>query len=121
MHELSLSRAILSTALRHAEGRPVREVRLRVGALRQVVPESLDFYFGITAEGTLCEGARLDQERVPATLRCEGCGQRWRPSEPLFRCGRCGSGPVEVLSGEEFEIASIEVEEEEEQECIAPG
>ncbi|MGH2858700.1 MAG: hydrogenase maturation nickel metallochaperone HypA, partial [Solirubrobacteraceae bacterium] len=62
MHELSLSGAIVDTAVRHARGRRVTLVSLRVGALRQVVPDSLAFYFEFVARGTLCEGARLEQE-----------------------------------------------------------
>jgi hydrogenase nickel incorporation protein HypA/HybF len=117
VHELSLSNAILETALRHADGRQVTSVQMSIGAMRQVVPESLDFYFGIVTRGTLCEGARLEQE--PARLRCESCSAEWQPDLPIFRCPGCGAAEVEVLSGTEFEIESIVIEEEE-SECIAP-
>ena len=62
MHELSLSSAIVETVERHADGRRVTVVSMRIGALRQVVPDSLAFYFEIVARGTVCEGARLDHE-----------------------------------------------------------
>jgi hydrogenase nickel incorporation protein HypA/HybF len=121
MHELSLSSAILETSLRHAEGRPVRSVQMRIGALRQVVPASLDFYFGIVTRGTLADGADLEVEYRPALLRCEECRRQWQPELPLFRCPGCGGIEIETLSGDEFEIDSIVVEErEEEAECIAP-
>jgi len=120
VHELSLSSAILATALRHADGRRVKSVQMRIGTMRQVVPESLDFYFGIVGRGTLCEGAALEQERIVAELRCEGCGREWRPEIPAFRCPGCGGGEVEIVAGEEFEIDSIVVEEEEVGACIAP-
>ncbi|MBV9838613.1 MAG: hydrogenase maturation nickel metallochaperone HypA, partial [Solirubrobacterales bacterium] len=54
MHELSLSGAIVNTAVKHASGRPVRVVSVRVGRLRQVVPATLEFYFEFVARGTLC-------------------------------------------------------------------
>jgi hydrogenase nickel incorporation protein HypA/HybF len=111
MHELSLSEAIVATALRHAEGRRVTAVSLRVGHLRQVVPDSLAFYFEIVARGTPCEGARLDLEAVPASLRCSACGHAFAPDLPAFRCPACASGDVVVESGDEFRIESIEVEE----------
>ena len=117
MHELSLSRAITTTVLTHAQGRRVTMVALRVGQLRQVVPSSLEFYFEITARGTLCEGARLEQELVPARLRCGACASEWTLERLYFRCPVC-AGTGEVVSGAEFEIESIEVEEAE---CIAPG
>jgi hydrogenase nickel incorporation protein HypA/HybF len=120
VHELSLSSAILETALRHADGRRVKSVQMRIGTMRQVVPDSLGFYFEIVARGTLCEGAELEQEQIAALLRCAPCGIEWSPDLPMFRCPGCGSGEVETLAGNEFEIDSIVVEEKEEAECIAP-
>jgi hydrogenase nickel incorporation protein HypA/HybF len=64
MHELALSRAIVDAALRHAGGRPVSAVHVRLGSLRQAVPESLSFYFEIVARETDCEGAVLEIETL---------------------------------------------------------
>jgi hydrogenase nickel incorporation protein HypA/HybF len=117
MHELSLSAAIVDTAVKHAAGRRVTRVNVTVGALRQVVPPSLAFYFEIVARGTPCEGARLEQTLVLARARCGRCRREWE-LEPLrfrFRCAGCGQ-PAEVVSGDELEVESIEVEEEA---CIA--
>jgi hydrogenase nickel incorporation protein HypA/HybF len=118
MHELSLSSAIVNTVVKHAQGRPVSVVSLRVGALRQVVPDTLDFYFEFVARDTVCEGARLEQELISARLRCGSCEREWEIELPIFMCPDCGGvGRVEVASGNEFEVESIEVEEAE---CIAP-
>jgi hydrogenase nickel incorporation protein HypA/HybF len=117
MHELSLSGAIVNTVVKHADGRPVSVVNLRVGALRQVVPDTLEFYFGFVAKGTVCAGARLEQELIPARLRCAECTHEWEIDLPVFMCPRCGpAAKVEVASGNEFEVESIEIEEAE---CIA--
>lgn len=115
---MALSSAIAATAEKHARGRPVKVVSLRVGKLRQVIPESLSFYFDIVTRGTVCEGARLEQEIVPARLRCASCEHEWEPDFPEFRCPACVHAEVSVLSGQEFEVESIEVEEDEE--CTAP-
>jgi hydrogenase nickel incorporation protein HypA/HybF len=130
MHELSLAGAIHETALRHAGGRPVRSVQMRIGRLRQVVPDSLGFYFGVVSKGTLAEGAALELELVDALLRCGGCEREWDPAPPpaeeeddlllppMFRCPGCGAGGAEVMLGEEFEVESIVIEEG--SECTAP-
>jgi hydrogenase nickel incorporation protein HypA/HybF len=110
MHELSVSSAVVDTVLKHAAGRRVIVVSLRIGHLRQVVPDSLAFYFELVSRETLCEGARLEQEYVPARLRCTGCASEWDPEDAWFRCTRCG-GPGEVIAGDELEVESIEVEE----------
>jgi hydrogenase nickel incorporation protein HypA/HybF len=111
VHELSVSSAIVDTAVRHAAGRRVTAVQVRLGRLRQVVPTSLAFYFALVARDTVCDGAQLDQEVVPATLRCGACARTWEIDQPFFRCPACGTADVTVESGEELEVASIEVEE----------
>ena len=115
MHELSIAGAVVDTALRHAEDRRVLLVTLRVGQLRQVVPDSLAFYFEMVARDTLVEGARLELVVVPVRMRCEACAHEWEP-ELRFRCPEC-EGAGEVLAGDELEVDSIEVEED--KECIA--
>jgi hydrogenase nickel incorporation protein HypA/HybF len=116
MHELSLSRAVLNTVVKHAGERRVTLVSLRVGRLRQVVPDTLEFYFEFVARGTVCEGARFEQEIVEASLRCETCQRVWDIEIPAFRCPTCRGAEVVVAGGNEFEVESIEVEEPE---CIA--
>ena len=101
----------MNTVERHAGGRRVSVISLRVGALRQVVPDSLELYVEMVGRGTVCEGARLDLDLVPARLRC--CGAEWEP--PSFRCPPCGGGG-EVVAGDEFLVESIEIEEDA---CIA--
>ncbi len=117
MHELSLSGAIVNTAVKHADGRRVRVVNLRVGQLRQVVPETLAFYFEFVARDSLCEGAELVVEVVDARLRCRPCAKEWAIEVPAFRCPTCAGSDVEIAAGNEFEIQSIDVEEVETQ-CI---
>jgi len=115
MHELALARAILDASVSHARGGRVTRVDVTVGALRQVVPDSLAFHFEILARGTPCEGAKLRQRLTAARLRC-ACGAEWELTEPTFRCPRCRGAQTTVLCGEELLVESIEVEEEQ---CIA--
>lgn len=118
MHEMALSSAVVATVEKHAKGRQVTAVNLTVGKLRQVVPDSLLFYFEIVTRDTVLEGAKLNMEIVPAHLHCTSCDHDWEPDFPTFRCPECVAGNVEILSGEEFQVESIEVEEDEA--CTAP-
>ena len=112
MHELAISSAVLESVLRHASGRRVMSVRLRVGHLRQVVPDSLEFYWGIVSRDGVCEGSVLEQEVIPARLACTACAREWEIELPVFRCPSCGGADVEIAAGDELEVESIEVEEE---------
>lgn len=119
MHELSVATAVLGTALKHADGRRVTLVSVRVGRLRQVVPDSLRFYFEIVARDSDCEQATLELVEIPVRLRCRACRQEWSPEMPAFRCPGCGSTDVSVDAGEELEVDYIEVEDKE-LACTAP-
>jgi len=120
MHELSLASAIVNTVAKHADGRRVTAVDLRVGRLRQVMPDTLEWYFEFVARDSVCEGAVLRQQVIDARLRCLPCAYEWEIEIPAFRCPACGGSEVEIASGDEFEVESIEVENPEEAECIAP-
>ncbi len=109
MHELSLCNAIATTVADHAGGRHVQLVRLRVGHFRQVVPETLQFCWANTILGGPLDGAVLDIVAVPAVIVCRDCAGTTTLTDPLLICGLCDSRNVDMVSGEEFLIDSIDV------------
>jgi hydrogenase nickel incorporation protein HypA/HybF len=111
VHELALCQAIATTVDRHADGRPVTRVRVRIGHLRQVVPESLRFSWTLLTDGSALDGAELLVEHVPAVARCESCGARTTLELPVLVCATCFGHDVSLESGEELMIDSIDVME----------
>ena len=112
MHELSIAEAVVDIAARHAAGRPVSVVELKVGHLRQVVPSALEFAFELVTQGTTLDGAELVLEDVPAAGLCRACGRESRLDGFPLNCRSCGSADVEIVSGEELQVESLDVEEE---------
>jgi hydrogenase nickel incorporation protein HypA/HybF len=112
VHELSLAQAIIDTVGHHADGAEVRCAYVRIGYLRQVVPDSLQFSWQVLTDGTALEGCKLAIEHVPAVVTCTVCGTRTTLDLPVLACGSCPSPEVELVSGEEFLIDSIDVAEE---------
>jgi hydrogenase nickel incorporation protein HypA/HybF len=111
VHELSLADAIVRIATAHAAGRPIARVEIRVGHLRQVVPDALTFAFRLVAQGTTAEGAELVLEEVPAAGRCRGCGSDSELDAFPLRCGVCGGLDLEVVRGEELLVDALELNE----------
>lgn len=113
MHEMAVTEGILKIALKHAEQAQavrVTDLRLVIGQLSSIVDDSVQFYWDIISQGTLCEGARLHFERVPAKLICLDCGTAYTLAGELTDCPECGSIQVKVTSGEEFRFDSIDIE-----------
>jgi hydrogenase nickel incorporation protein HypA/HybF len=110
MHELALADAIVEICREHAGGRSVTKVEVKIGFLRQVVPDSLAFAFELVASGTELDGAQLEIEQIPARVACNTCGAEttidWFP----LACTPCGGLDVELISGEECHVESLELE-----------
>lgn len=112
MHELSLCASIVEIVERARQGRPVETVHVRVGQLRQVVPETLVHCWRLVTEATPLAGSALVVDHVPVVVRCRGCGSRTEVAELLLlACVACGSGRVTVVCGEEFLVTSLEVDD----------
>ena len=67
MHELSIALALVELASEEAQrlgASRVNALFVRLGARSGVVEEALRFSFGLAAEGTIADGARLELEPV---------------------------------------------------------
>lgn len=111
MHELSICRAIVGIVAKHAADRPVRTVHVRVGHLRQIVPDTLVHCWSLVVQDTALAGSRLQVESVPARIRCTECDHTETLTQPVLRCGACQSRQVTLVAGEEFLITSLELAE----------
>ena len=112
MHELSIATNLVDTAVRSAEeagANSVIRLHLRLGALAGVEPESLAFCFPVVARGTICEGAELRLEIVPARGVCAKCRKPTEVHDLLAPCPACGQWPLSVEGGREIQLDSLEV------------
>lgn len=112
MHEYPITQRIIEIAGEYAAKNNETEVKvinLVVGDYSGYVASSIELYFDIIAEGTLCEKAKLNIERVIPKLRCGSCGELFVRKPFSFECPNCKGegGPTEI--GQEFYIRSIEV------------
>jgi hydrogenase nickel incorporation protein HypA/HybF len=110
MHELSLCRAIAGAVKPHAAGRRVDVVRVQVGALRQVVPETLSFCWTLVRDHEDMPEAELELELVAAEVACRNCDRQSQiTSRWSVLCPLCQSADVAVVRGEEFMVTSVDV------------
>jgi hydrogenase nickel incorporation protein HypA/HybF len=115
MHEMGVAMQIIDIATASIPtdmpGARVERVNLKVGRLSAVVVDSLRFCFEIAAKGTALEGAELAVDEIPVRARCNDCRFEWTIEQPVFSCRQCNGGAIELLSGRELDIDSIEVAE----------
>lgn len=112
MHELGIVQQIVDQAVARAQaagaGR-ITGLNLVVGALSDISPESVQFYFDLVSKGTPAAGAQLSFRQVQPAMRCRTCGAAfaWTPEQET--CPQCGSTRFELIRGREFYLESIDV------------
>jgi hydrogenase nickel incorporation protein HypA/HybF len=109
MHELALMESIVAAV--EARVRPARvgRLRLQIGQLAGVLPETVEFCFALCARGTALDGARLEIDEISGRGRCQRCGGEVAMQTTADRCP-CGSAEVEVMGGRELRIATLELQ-----------
>jgi hydrogenase nickel incorporation protein HypA/HybF len=116
MHEFALGQwlveAVVAELDRLDSAAPHRllKVVVKVGRLRQIVPENFMFAFQQWSQKTPAEGAELVLHFQPITARCEACGWEGELTAASFLCPECGSGRVQVTRGMELVLEQLEIE-----------
>jgi hydrogenase nickel incorporation protein HypA/HybF len=116
VHELSIATQLVELVMQHLPdgGVLVTRVRLRIGTLSCVHADALRFGFELLTEGTPLQGAALQIDAVPVSIHCAICNSM-ETIEGIqdFRCPRCQTPSADIRSGQELDLESIEVIEQE--------
>ena len=116
MHELSIAQnivEIIQQSVPRPEWGNVRVVRMKVGTLSGVVPDSLDFCFSVISSQTSFSKAKLEIERVPFAVHCSSCNETNVNDVGIVVCQSCGSAETEVISGRELQVTEVELDNDE--------
>jgi len=113
MHELGITQQIVNIAIKHGEknnAEKITDLYLIIGELSSVIDDSVQFYWDMIAENTICEGAKLHFKRVPAIFKCQDCSIEYQLQEgELSPCPACKSSQMEIIQGNEFHLESINI------------
>ena len=118
MHEVGIASSILEAAHKETVRRPGAKligIGVRVGVLSGVDVDALQFAFECITAETEDEKVILTTEKCPRVNRCDDCAQEFdSPQLSPFTdapCPRCGSARTRFVSGDQLDIAFVEVEE----------
>ena len=113
MHELTITQNILSIALEKAQAvqaSKINKINLTIGELTGIVADCVQFYFEYLSKDTIAAKATLSFEQPPAKLYCRNCGIIFSPNNLDWICPSCHEQNIEIISGRECYVNSIEVD-----------
>lgn len=112
MHEATLASNIINICKKYAAERngKVKEVRVMVGELAGVMPDSMKFAFDVIKKGTALEDAKLTLTKFPVAVSCDDCGAEYEPKNFPYTCPQCKSRMFKIIRGEEVYVKEMEME-----------
>lgn len=114
MHELGIATSILESvqsAARRNPGVRITKVGVKIGELAGVDVDALQFGFECIVKDTEWERLFLDVESIPRVQECPKCRHQFRMTDYDPQCPQCGEFATKCVSGEELDIAYMEVDE----------
>ena len=112
---MGIANSILDKAqievLRHP-GAHLLKVGVRIGEWSGVEPESLRFCFDCLVSGAAPPLPIIDIEVCPRQNRCLACETVFNLEGYNIECPSCGATPTRPVSGDELQIAYVEMEEQ---------
>ena len=112
MHELAVCQALMeqveSIALAERADHIV-SIHLGIGPLAGVEPRLLEQAFFIARAGGIADDADLVIESLPVRVCCEQCGQITDALPARLLCGACGNWRTKLVSGDELQLAHVEL------------
>jgi len=113
MHELPVTMSILSIVLEHAktvQASKISKINVTIGGLSGIVPEYIELQFDFLSKDTIAAGASISFHQPPAELRCRNCATIFSPDNQNWTCPNCDEQEIEIVSGRECYVESMEVE-----------
>ena len=114
MHEMGIANSVLQavrTEMGLHPGTYPCKVGVRIGEMAAIDPEALRFCFEAIILGTDLESLALGIEVCPRRHRCQLCGREFIVRDYDSRCPQCASLETTCISGDELELAYLEIEE----------
>lgn len=116
MHEMGIANSILHAVRVETARRPgcqPHKIGVRIGELAAVDPDSLRFCFDILKQDAGFKDLQLEVEFRRRRHRCESCNGEFDVKDYDLHCPQCGQVTTLCISGDELELAYLEVEEHE--------
>lgn len=113
MHEFSLAKSIVETALietKKQDGKRIDTLNVKLSNLSHITPDNLEFCLTAAAKGTIAEKTKIKIETFDPTVSCQDCGHTFtfQKSEPF--CPECRSKKLKMVDVSEAFLESLEVD-----------
>ena len=118
MHELSIAQEILGIVYQYVpdpKENYIKAVRVKIGKMSNILPDSLSFCFEAIIQETPLKGAALEIIEEPVLIKCSECNTISEIEPPVFACPACKSNQIKIIGGTDMRVDEIEINDEQQE------
>lgn len=116
MHEAAVAQSIIDTIIEQSAklggAKPLRAV-VSCGQFNTLNDEIMTFAFEVAADGTICQGMRLEIKHIPLCAVCQMCQKQFTFDIYSPTCPECKSEQIQFQPDAPLLLEEIEFEEKE--------
>ena len=90
----------------------IKAVHLAFGEISELDQNLIQQHWQDLSKDTPAEQAQLHFRLIKAEVQCMACFSKYYPTDGKIHCPHCGSYGAKILSGEEFYLESIELDDD---------
>ena len=111
MHEIHLVKNLVSALEKEIESKEINEVKtihLEVGKLQHITSDGINSCFKQVPRSEKLKNTKIEITVLPAKAECADCKKISILSDDKFNCKFCSGNNVKIVSGNEFNLKSID-------------
>ena len=114
MHEIGVVRQMCKTVMEFATENQIQsisEIVVEIGELSLIIPKYVEDVYPLVVEDTMLKDTKLIIEEIPGLAECDECDEIFNVVEHKGYCPNCGSFEKTVLTGKDFNIKEVHIQE----------
>ena len=111
MREEQLVKTLFQKTLRQITQPRVKKIQIILGELAELDCSIIEIQWKELSLGTPLEHAQIAFRLIEGEVQCMACFKKYQPVHGKIHCPHCGSYGAKILSGEEFYVEHIEMDE----------
>lgn len=114
MHELTVLVELVDMVERAMSENNIKKIDtvvVQIGQLSSIVPRYMKEYYPNASCGSMLEGSKLKIEIIPGNGLCHHCNKVFKIVKNKGKCPLCNTDDWELLSGQEFILKEIYIED----------
>ena len=112
MREQRSIKVLFDELAQHPHAARIKQIQVAFGEISELDKDIIQQQWSTIIMNTPLERAQLHLRLIIAEVQCMACFKKYHPVNGNIHCPHCGSFGAKILSGEEFYVEHIEMDNE---------